>query len=101
LVRDQPSSTNISDLWRGGEVQLSYDPRRNITYLRLREAGGVEVETIQLSDDINIDLAPDATVFGIELLNANAQLRTTDGGRLVLVDDAAGKRVEVPLRDVA
>jgi uncharacterized protein YuzE len=56
-------------------VQLSYDPRRNIAYLRLREAGGVEVETVRLSDEVNIDIAPDGTVYGIELLNANAQLR--------------------------
>jgi uncharacterized protein YuzE len=82
-------------------VQLSYDPRRNIAYLRLREAGGVEVETVRLSDEVNIDIAPDGTVYGIELLNANAQLRAADGGRLVVIDEAAGRRVEVPLLEVA
>jgi uncharacterized protein YuzE len=80
------------------EVQLSYDPQRNIAYLRLRDSAGVEVET---SDEVNIDLAPDGTVYGIELLNANAQLRATDGGRLVVVDEAAGRRVEVPLPELA
>jgi uncharacterized protein YuzE len=78
-------------------VQLSYDPRRNIAYLRLREAEGVEVETVRLSDEVNIDIAPNGTVYGIELLNANAQLRATDVGRLVAIDEAAGRRVEVPL----
>jgi hypothetical protein len=34
-------------------------------------------------------------VYGIELLNANAQLFQADGGRLVL--EVAGKRLEVPL----
>jgi uncharacterized protein YuzE len=82
-------------------VQLSYDPQRNIAYLRLRDSAGVEVETLRLSDEVNIDLAPDGIVYGIELLNANAQLRATDGGRLVVVDEAAGRRVEVPLPDVA
>jgi uncharacterized protein YuzE len=81
-------------------VQLSYDPRRNIAYLRLRDSAGVEVETLRLSDEVNIDLAPDGTVYGIEL-NANAQLRATDGGRLVVVDEAAGRRVEVPSPDLA
>ena len=82
-------------------MQISYDPQRNIAYLRLRDSAGVEVETVRLSDEVNIDLAPDGTVYGIGLLNANAQLRATDGGRLVAVDGAAGRRVEVPLPDVA
>jgi uncharacterized protein YuzE len=82
-------------------VQLSYDPRRNIAYLRLREPTGIQVDTVRLSDEVNIDLAPDGTVYGIELLNANDQLRATDGGRLVVVDETAGRRIEVPLPDVA
>jgi uncharacterized protein YuzE len=65
-------------------MQLSYDPRRNIAYLRLREPAGSDIETIQLSDELNVDLAPDGTVYGIELLNANEQLRGAGGGFLVL-----------------
>lgn len=80
-------------------MQLSYDPARNIAYLRLREASGVQVETIPLSDEVNVDLAPDGTVYGIELLNANQQLRGTGGGQLVL--ELAGRRVEVPLPELA
>ena len=82
-------------------MQLSYDPRRNIAYLRLREPAGVQVETIRLSDELNVDLTPDGKVYGIELLNANAQLRGADRGFLVLVDEAAGRRVEVPLPEPA
>ncbi len=82
-------------------MQLSYDPRRNIAYLRLREQDGSQVETIQLSDEVNIDLAPDGTLYGIELLNANAQLRASDGGRFVVIDEVAGRRVEVPLPEIA
>jgi uncharacterized protein YuzE len=82
-------------------VNLSYDPRRNIAYLRLRDPAGIEVETVRLSDEVNIDLAPDGTVYGIELLNANDQLRATDGGSFVMTDEVAGHRVEVPLPDVA
>ncbi len=82
-------------------MQLSYDPRRNIAYLRLREQDGSQVETIQLSDEVNVDLAPDGTLYGIELLNANAQLRASDGGRFVVIDEVAGRRVEVPLPEIA
>ena len=82
-------------------MQLSYDPRRNIAYLRLREPSGIQVETVRLSDEVNVDLAVDGTVYGIELLNANAQLRACDDGHFVLVDETAGRRVEVPLPEVA
>jgi uncharacterized protein YuzE len=71
-------------------VQLSYDPRRNIAYLRLRELSGIQVETVRLSDEVNVDLAADGTVYGIELLNANAQLRNCDDGHFVLFDETRG-----------
>lgn len=82
-------------------MQLSYDASRNIAYLRLRDPDGVQVETIRLSDEVNVDLALDGTLYGIELLNTNAQLRAADGGNLVVVDEVAGRRVEVPLPKVA
>ena len=37
----------------------------------------------------------------IELLNANEQLRAADGGQFVLVDEADGREVAVPLADSA
>ena len=82
-------------------MRLSYDPRRNVAYLRLRETAGAQVETIRLSDEVNIDLAPDGTLYGIELLDANAQLRAADGTRLVVIDESCGGRFEVPLPDAA
>lgn len=60
-------------------MRLTYDPRRNVAYIRLRPHSA-EVETIQVSDEINVDLAPDGTVAGIELLNANEQLRAATAG---------------------
>jgi len=77
-------------------MKLTYDPRANIAYLRLREKTG-EVETIRVSDELNVDLAPDGTIYGIELLNANAQLRTTDDGRMVIVNQADGEEHAIPL----
>jgi uncharacterized protein YuzE len=50
-----------------------------------------------LSDEINVDIASDGTVYGIELLNANQQLRSEDQGNLVIVNEAAGDRREIPL----
>jgi uncharacterized protein YuzE len=77
-------------------MKLTYDPRYNVSYLRLHEKTGT-VETIRLSDELNVDLAPDGTVYGIELLNANVQLRGEDEGRLILVNEESGQRVEIPL----
>jgi uncharacterized protein YuzE len=71
-------------------MKLTYDPRYNVAYIRLRERSG-QVETIRVSDELNIDLAPDGTIYGIELLNANEQLRAGDDGRIVVVDEAKGE----------
>jgi uncharacterized protein YuzE len=75
-------------------MKLTYDRSRNIAYLRLRPKG-TEVETIRVSDEMNIDIAPDGSVYGIELLNANEQLQAADGGKLVLVDEADNREVEL------
>ena len=77
-------------------MKLTYEPHRNVAYLRLRDKTE-QVETIQVSDELNVDLAPDGTVYGLELLNANAQLRAADGGRLVVVNQAEGAEHAVPL----
>jgi uncharacterized protein YuzE len=77
-------------------MKLTYDPRYNVAYLRLYEKTA-EVETIRVSDELNVDIAPDGTVHGIELLNANEQLRAGDAGALVVVNEARGDRQEIPL----
>jgi uncharacterized protein YuzE len=77
-------------------MKLTFDRAHNIAYLRLRPRGA-QVETIRVSDELNVDLAPDGSVYGIELLNANEQLRAADDGKLILVDEADGLEVELPL----
>ncbi len=77
-------------------MKLTYDQRHNIAYLRLREKTA-QVETIRVSDELNVDLAPDGTVYGIELLNANTQLQGEDHGSLIVVNEAVGDRREIPL----
>ena len=74
---------------------LSYDPKRNIAYLRLRDVNGADVETVRVSDEVNVDLAADGAVYGIELLNANAQLAEPGGRHVVL--EWGTQRLEVPL----
>lgn len=84
--------------WRAGKdspMKLTYDPRYNIAYLRLHEKTG-SVETVHVSDELNVDIGSDGTVYGIELLNANAQLRSEDSGKLVLVNEALNERAELP-----
>jgi len=73
-------------------MRLTYDPRHNVAYLRLHERLA-QVETIRVSDELNVDLAPDGTIYGIELLNANEQLRREDAGKLIVVNESTGKTV--------
>ena len=70
-------------------MRLTYDPKANAAYIRLRKKAG-DVETIKISDDLLIDISPDGSVFGIELLNANEQL-TQDDGKFVFVDPRSGE----------
>ncbi len=79
-------------------MKLTYDPRYNIAYLRLHEKQ-VEVEILKISDEINIDIAPDGTIYGIELLNANEQLIKEDEGKLLVINEATGDRAEIILSD--
>jgi len=77
-------------------MRVTYDPRYNIAYIRLHEKQA-QVESIRVSEEVVIDMAPDGTVYGIELLNANAQLRGEDLGKLLVINEATGEQIEVPL----
>lgn len=78
-------------------MKLTYDPRYNIAYLRLCDKAG-EVETIRLSDQLNVDIASNGKVCGIELLNANEQLLAEDNGALVVINEASNHRHEMMLK---
>lgn len=78
-------------------MKFTYDPRYNIAYIRFQEKGP-EVEAIRVSDELVVDIAPDGTIYGIELLNANEQMRREDTGELVVINEATGKRAELSLR---
>ena len=74
-------------------MKLSYDSKANIAYVRFHEKRGT-VTTLKISDEVNIDLAADGTVYGIELLNANEQL-AEDHGRLIV--ETGNRRQEIEL----
>lgn len=76
-------------------MKLTFDPRHNIAYIRLAEPA-TGVETVRISDDLNIDLSPDGKIYGFELLNANEQLHSLLG-KLVVENEATGETVEIAL----
>lgn len=54
-------------------MKLTHDREHNIAYLQIGPADR-EVETRQLSEDINLDIGPDGEICGLEFLDANRQL---------------------------
>ena len=76
-------------------MQLSYDPKYNIGYIQLRSKTS-EVESIKISDELIIDIAPDGSVYGIELLNANQQLQGEEG-KLLVINEETGEKVDFSL----
>ncbi|MEH2383187.1 MAG: DUF2283 domain-containing protein [Nostoc sp.] len=77
-------------------MKITYDPRYNIAYIYLQEKTA-QVETIQVSDEMNVDIAPDGTIYGIELLNANQQLGADEQGKVIVVNEALGESAEIKL----
>ncbi|MEG4461028.1 DUF2283 domain-containing protein [Microcoleus sp. MON2_D6] len=77
-------------------VKLSYDPRYNLAYIYLQEKTA-QVKTIQVREQMNVDIAPDGTIYGIELLNANQQLGADSQGKLIVINEALGDYSEIKL----
>mgnify|MGYP000435830950 CR=1 FL=1 len=70
-------------------MKISYNPKRNIAYIQLQKRE-TTVKSHQLSDDVVIDISADGKIFGIELLNANEQLRL-DAGKLLVENELTGE----------
>ena len=77
-------------------MKPTYDPRKNIGYIAFREKTD-GVQTIHLSEELNVDIAADGTVYGIELLNANEQLAAVSVGKLIVENAATGRSTEIEL----
>jgi uncharacterized protein YuzE len=83
-------------------MKLSYDPRYNIAYISMR-GELAEVVSIQVSAELVVDMSPDGSVYGIELLNANEQLGIGAIREFIVVNEATGERADLsqPLREAA
>lgn len=77
-------------------MKFTYDTRYNIAYIRFHQKNE-EVESIKISDELVIDMSPDGTVYGIEMLNANEQIKGEDMGKFLVVNEATGVTMEMPL----
>jgi uncharacterized protein YuzE len=75
-------------------MKLSYDPKANVAYIRLRERQG-DVETLEITADFLVDIDATGTVCGMELLNANEQLVAGDDGKLLFVNQLNGEKGEL------
>lgn len=77
-------------------MKLTYDPKYNIGYIAFREKPE-GVQTIHLSEELNIDIATDGTIYGIELLNANDQLAEGEFKKLIVENAATGESTQIKL----
>ena len=77
-------------------MRFTYDPRYNVAYIRFGEKRA-DVEAIRISDGLTVDIAPDGTIYGFELLNANELLRSENSGKLLLINEATNEHTELPL----
>ena len=76
-------------------MEISYDKKYNVAYIKIQEKTS-KVETIMISDEVNIDISPDGKLYGIELLNANDQLKSQDN-ELIFTDNTTGKKTKIPI----
>ncbi|MCL4385112.1 MAG: DUF2283 domain-containing protein [Actinobacteria bacterium] len=74
-------------------MEISFDNKYNIAYIKIQEKTA-QVETIRLSDEVNIDISPDGKIYGIELLNANEQLQLQDN-EVIFTDTTTGKKTKI------
>ena len=77
-------------------MKLTYDPKYNVAYIYLKKKAG-KVRTVAVSDELNVDVAADGSIYGIELLNANEQLSADRLKALVIENKSSGESCKVPL----
>lgn len=55
-------------------MKIEYDPKADAAYFRFLE-GEFECTTVQLSEDVAVNIAPGGRVVGIEVLDASENLQ--------------------------
>ena len=79
-------------------MRISYDEKYNVAYIQFKEKME-NVQTMRLSDQVNVDLSPDGTLYGIELLNALEQLGAAGHREIVFENLTAHQSVRIPISD--
>ena len=77
-------------------MKLTYDPRYNVAYLSFPEKV-VQIKTVRLSESLVVDIGSDGSLYGVELLNANEQVRGDNGDNFVVVNEVTGDTHEISL----
>ncbi len=54
-------------------MKISYDPEADAAYIRFKPRG-LQVTTVQLSEDVAVDFGPQEEIVGIEILDASKHL---------------------------
>jgi len=80
-------------------MRVEYDPQYNIAYLRFLDTQAEDLQTLHLSEELNIDLMPDGRLYGIELLNANEQLFSQDAGQFLVNNRQTGQMQSIRVFD--
>jgi uncharacterized protein YuzE len=78
-------------------MDITYDQKYNIAYIRLRKKAKGDLDTVKVSDEVYIDISPDGKIYGIELLNAKDQLPLMRGSQFVFKNESSGKSIKVPV----
>ncbi len=55
------------------------------------------MKTVLVSNEVNVDMAPDGILYGIELLKAKKQLSEDADGAFVIANEVTGGQLETPL----
>jgi uncharacterized protein YuzE len=78
-------------------MRIEYDPAYNVAYIRLIEDGAKDLQTIAVSDELNVDMTADGRIYGIELLNATDRLFGQHPGELIVENRQTGRTEKIAL----
>ena len=77
-------------------MKMTYDLKYNVGYISFKEKTEV-VNSIKMSEDLVVDIAPDGSVYGIELLNVKEQMFGDKLQQILLLNENTGAQKAVEL----
>jgi uncharacterized protein YuzE len=78
-------------------MRIEYDPAYNIAYIRLVDETAEDLQTVGVSDELNVDMTADGRIYGIELLNANERLFAHNTRELTVENRQTGRTEKIAL----